>query len=184
MVVAMLLACSAPPPPPAAGAPIPIEGQPSKLDLIDDKYLHYAIGEAIAAPPEVVWAVLTDAAGYPAWNSTVISLGGTIALGETISLVSRVDPERTFELEVTELAPAQRMLWEDGNNLFKGVRTFTLAPRSDGGTDFTMKEAFTGHLVGYIAPSLPDFGPDFDAFSADLAREAYSRVSATSEKPL
>jgi hypothetical protein len=175
----ILLACGEPPaPPPAASEPIPLDGQPHKLDLLDQKYLHYAIGETIAAPPEVVWAILVDAAGYPSWNSTVISLGGTIELGQTIELVSRVDPERTFELVVTELAPAQRMVWSDGSNMFKGVRTFTLAPRGDGGTDFTMKEAFTGHMIGFIAPKLPDFGPDFDSFSSDLAREAARRAQA------
>jgi hypothetical protein len=179
MVGWVLLACGEPPAhPPVAGEPIPLDGQPHKLDLLDQKYLHYAIGETIAAPPEVVWAVLTDAPSYPQWNSTILSLGGTIARGNTIELVSKVDPERTFELVITEFEPAKLLVWSDGNNMFKGVRTFTLAPNATGGTDFTMKEAFTGHMIGYIAPQLPDFGPSFDAFSADLAKEAVRRAQS------
>jgi uncharacterized protein YndB with AHSA1/START domain len=31
---------------------------------------------AIAAPPEKIWALLTDAAGFARWNSTVTSIEG------------------------------------------------------------------------------------------------------------
>lgn len=56
------------------------------------------------------------------------------------------------------------------------MRTFTLQPRADGGTDWTMKEAFSGSMMKMIAPKLPDFGPSFDTFAADLKREAERRA--------
>lgn len=176
--LAVSVACAKPgPPPAAAAAAIPLTGAFVKLDAVEtDKYMHYAIGRTIHAPPDVVWAVLTDGPAFTAWNSTVVSLDGAIALGETIDLVSKVDEKRTFHLTVSEFTPSSRMVWEDGNNVFKGVRTFTLAPTDDGGTAFTMKEAFTGSLIKAIAKKLPDFGPSFDAFAADLAREAERRA--------
>lgn len=46
--------------------------------------LDYSIATKIAAPPQVIWKILTDAAAYPTWNSTVIKLDGAIALGSDI----------------------------------------------------------------------------------------------------
>ena len=53
----------------------------------------------------------------------------------------------------------------------------TLQPNATGGTDFTMKEAFTGSMMKMIAPKLPDFGGDFEQFAKDLETESERRVS-------
>jgi hypothetical protein len=58
--------------------------------------------------------------------------------------------------------------------MFKGVRTYTLVPKGDGTTDFHMIEVFTGLMLPMIAGSLPDFGPAFDTYAADLKRAAES----------
>jgi uncharacterized protein YndB with AHSA1/START domain len=42
----------------------------------------FATSIAIRARPETIWSLLTDAAGYPNWNSTVEKVEGRIALGE------------------------------------------------------------------------------------------------------
>lgn len=170
-----LLGCAkAPLPPPAAAAdPIALSGQHAVLDAVDDnRYLHYAVGAHIDAPPEVVWGVLTNAAAYPTWNSTIVSLTGEIAAGGHLELVAKIDPKRTFPLTVSTFDAPVRMVWEDGNEKFRGVRTFTLAAGAEGGTDWTMKEAFSGSMLKMIAPKLPDFGPDFDTFAHDLKAEA------------
>ncbi|MCB9761072.1 MAG: SRPBCC domain-containing protein [Alphaproteobacteria bacterium] len=181
VALAALTACAKPvPPPAAANDPIPLTGAHDTLEA--EQYLHYAVGAHVDAPPEVVWALLTDAAAYPDWNSTVVSLDGAIALGETIKLVSTVDPGRTFKLEVSAFEPDRRLVWEDGNDSFRGVRTFTLTP-AGGGTDVTMKEALTGTMLPKIAPKLPDFGPSFDAFMADLKAEAERRSPKPVEEP-
>lgn len=39
----------------------------------------------IAAPPEKVWAVLTDAASYAEWNPVLVKVEGTFAEGETVT---------------------------------------------------------------------------------------------------
>lgn len=135
--------------------------------------LEYAVGIHIEASADVVWAILTDGPGFARWNSTVQSLEGEIALGNTIALVSTLAPERTFKLKIAELVANERMVWSDGMApMFKGVRTFSLIERRDGSTDFLMREVFSGFMLPMIKGSLPDFGPSFEAYAADLRREA------------
>src|SRR5215218_9611884 len=104
----------------------------------------YASASSIAAAPDRVWALLTDAAAYPSWNPTVVKIDGTIAVGQKIRLVSTLDPKRTFKLAVAEAEAPRRMVWSSGMplGLFTGRRTYTLTPRADGGTDFAMEERF------------------------------------------
>ena len=71
------------------------------------------VSRHIDAPVEPVWALLTDASSYRAWNRAVVSIEGPITKGATISLVSIVNPKRTFKLKVTEMTPPNRMVWGD-----------------------------------------------------------------------
>lgn len=154
---------------------LPVSGRAERTR--SKKALDYSVAVRIAAPSEVVWAVLTDAPGYTRWNSTVVRLDGAIVPGGKLALVSKVAPKRTFKLKVSAFDAPKRMVWEDGNSMFLGVRTFTLIP-AEGSTTFAMSETFSGGMLGMIAGKLPDFTADFEAFAADLKREAESRASA------
>ncbi len=52
---------------------------------------------AISAQPEIIWQVLTNATGYPDWNTTVSRVDGKIAAGEQITIrrICRLS-QRTF----------------------------------------------------------------------------------------
>ena len=129
----------------------------------------YEAKSVIDAPPERVWAALVDAAGYPRWNSGVDKVDGRIAAGEKITVHAAVNPGRAFPVKVTDFQPASRMTWSGGMplGLFKGVRTFTLTPRGEG-TEFTVREEYTGPLLPLIWRSMPDLGPSFDQFATGL----------------
>jgi len=132
-----------------------------------------AVHTTINANPDRIWALLTDAAAFPSWNSTVTSIGGEIAEGQTVTVKVPSSPKRTFKLKVTDVEPARAMKWSDGMApMFKGVRTFTLTPNADGTTEFAMREAFSGLMLPLIKGSLPDFAPVFEAYAADLKRAA------------
>jgi hypothetical protein len=127
----------------------------------------------IGANPDRIWALLTDAGGFPRWNTTVTSIGGTIAPGQTLELKVPTAPTRTFKPKVTAFEPGKSMVWSDGMApMFKGVRTYELAPAPGGSTDFTMTEVFSGLMLPMIKGSLPDFAPVFETYAADLKREA------------
>lgn len=152
--------------PAESAAPISVDQASEQLD--GKRYRETRVGIHIDAPPAAVWAVLTDGPAYPSWNTTVTSLKGTIAAAEEIELKVKIDPKRTFKLEVSTFDAPNRMVWQDGNGMFKGVRTFTLTALPDGTTDVTMAEVMTGSMMGMIAGKLPDFRPDFDTFMRDL----------------
>ena len=136
--------------------------------------LRYSVEATVPAAASVVWGLLTDAAGFPSWNSTVTSIEGDIALGNRLAIRVPISP-RTFRPRVVEFEAEKRMVWQDGAlPMFRGRRTFTLSAKEDA-TVFSMVEEFTGLMVGPISKSLPDFGPVFDQYAADLVAAARKR---------
>lgn len=131
--------------------------------------LRYHVERRIDASPERIWAMLTNASTYGAWNRAVVSIEGTIATGNTISLVSTANPKRTFKLRVAEMAAPNRMVWSDGMplGLFKGERTYRVEPR-EGVTHFEMTEEYTGLLSGLFTKAIPDLTESFNLFADSL----------------
>jgi len=102
----------------------------------------------IAAPPETVWAVITDLSGWPAWNSDVKSMAvdGPIAPGSTFrwkagsaSLVST--------LQVVE-APRE-IGWTGKTMGIHAVHVFRFEP-VDGGTLARSAESFRGLIPSVL----------------------------------
>jgi hypothetical protein len=56
--------------------------------------------------------------------------------------------------------------------LFKGVRTYTLAPDGAAATKFVMREEYSGLMAPLITRSIPDMQPSFDQFAAGLKARA------------
>ncbi|MGH9140662.1 MAG: SRPBCC family protein [Vicinamibacterales bacterium] len=148
------------------------------MDVATSRQIHSTFSRAcsvevnIRAAPRNIWRLLTDASGFPRWNSTVTSVEGEIREGGKLRL--RVPgADRTFTPTVSAVVPCARMTWTGGfAPVFKGVRTFQLRPRNDGSTDFAMEERFSGLMLPMIKGSLPDFGPVFERYANDLKREA------------
>src|SRR5688572_19969314 len=89
--------------------------------------MEVGVTTTINAKPETIWSLLTNAQDFPRWNSTVQSIDGSIAPGETIQLKVPVAPDRVFKLKVTEFTPNKAMVWQDGAApMFKGIRRYTL----------------------------------------------------------
>lgn len=152
-----------------------MDPQPNATKTTSTFRMEYAVRCNIAAKPASIWALLTNAADFPRWNSTVTSIQGDIAQGNKLALRVPIS-ERTFTPKVKALEPEKRMVWGDGMApMFKGERTFTLTPREDGTTDFTMVEVFSGVMLPMIKGSLPDFLPVFEQYARDLKREAEGR---------
>ena len=135
----------------------------------------YVTTATIAAAPDAVWRILTDAAGYPDWNPEIVGLRGRFAPGERISARVRLGSGavRTVPMRVSAFEAPTRMQWTGGLpfGLFVGERTFTVQPR-DGGAGFQMHLRMTGPLARLILRSVGDRQPEIDAFAAALKQRA------------
>jgi hypothetical protein len=137
----------------------------------------YSVSRTINATPQTVWSLITDGPTYPEWNPAVLALTGRIEDGERIELVSIVNPDRKFKLNVSNVDPPRSMVWWDGMplGLFKGVRTFTVAPAGENGCEFHMEEVYSGLLAPLITKSIPDMTESFERFGEGVKAEAERR---------
>ena len=130
---------------------------------------HYETTRTIAATPEEIWPILTDAARLQDGSFSILKIEGQIKDGETIRLWSEADPNRAFPILVSDVAPPNRMVWSNGMpfGLFKGARVFSLTPEG-GSTVFRMREDYTGLLSGLMFKMIPDLQPTFEKFGDAL----------------
>ncbi|WP_342078354.1 SRPBCC domain-containing protein [Yoonia sp. SS1-5] len=133
----------------------------------------YHVTRDIAAPPETVWSILTDANRLSDGSFSIIRIDGRIAAGQSFKLWSTVDPKRAFPIKVAVMQPAQRMEWHGGMplGLFLGNRQFSLTPIGTG-TRFDMRETYSGPLKGLITRFIPDLQPSFETFANALKAAA------------
>ncbi len=122
----------------------------------------------IKSDPAIVWALLTNAADFPRWNSTVVSIEGDIKENEKIKLKSTLDEKRTFKIKVKLFEPNTKMIWGDS----KGNRVFTITDNGSGNLTFTMTEKIGGLMYPMYAKYLPPFDESFSQYAADLKKEA------------
>lgn len=114
--------------------------------------LHVATETTISAPPDVVWRILTDFAGYARWNPVIIRLEGRPEPGTELRLKSVHVPGKpaTEGVVLLRAATFPEMRWEGGHPdraIFKGDRGFRCAPADEpctGGTRFHQFETFSG----------------------------------------
>lgn len=128
----------------------------------------------INADIAIVWALLTKASDYPRWNSTVTSIEGNIALGETIKLKSILDAKRTFKLKVKEFEPEKKLVWGDG----QGNRIYTITKKDSGTITFSMTEKIGGLMFPLYAKMIPSFDQSFEQFASDLKKESETITNA------
>lgn len=127
-----------------------------------------AVSCKIQADPAIVWQLLTNAADYPRWNSTIISIDGEIKPGETVQLKSTLDESRTFKLKVKTFEPETQLAWGDS----QGTRVYSLTEGAAHTTTFVMREKIGGLFFPLFARFIPPFDESFEQFAADLKKEA------------
>ena len=134
----------------------------------------------IDAPPEAVWAILTDLDRYEDWNPFVTSSSGTPSVGER--LVNRLEPPggkaMTFKPTVTAVEEGRVFEWLGRLGLpgiFDGRHRFEVHA-ADTGTLFRQEEYFNGILVPFLRTSLDDSTVrGFEAMNEALKERAETR---------
>lgn len=139
----------------------------------------------IAAPPEVVWDVLTDVDAYPQWNPFLAMDRAPTAVGQKLRITVR--PGRrsmTFRPTVTVFEHLIEISWLGRflvRGLVDGAHTLHIDPTEDGGTRFQQRETFGGVLVPLLSSMLSDTHAGFAAMNTALAARA--ELLATPDRP-
>lgn len=139
---------------------------------------------AIAAPPEVVWQVLTDFPGHAAWNPYVRTWTGEARVGTRMHLVAMPgDPPKPMQfrprVEAVREGRELRYVHVLGTRwFFSAEHVCELVPR-DGGTLFRQHEEFRGLLLPFIWKLLDrDARAGFEAMNRALRDTAEARLAA------
>lgn len=106
----------------------------------------------IDAPPETVWAVLTDTRSYHDWNPFVRRLAGDLRKGARLEAEIAPPGGRAMSFKPTVLAaePGRELRWLGRflvPGLLDGEHRFAIEPLPDGRSRFIQSERFTGLLV-------------------------------------
>jgi hypothetical protein len=105
----------------------------------------------IAAEPEEVWAVITDASNYKNWNPVITNAEGTYAKGATIinTVVEDGKKPTTIKSKVVKFDPPYHLNQFGG---YRGIITFDhhyILEKVDAGTKVVQKEEYTGFYVNF-----------------------------------
>lgn len=105
----------------------------------------------IAAPPDVVWAVLTDFPSFGRWNPFIVHIAGTVVEGQRLE--ARLQPPggraMTFRPTLRVVRQERELRWLGRlalPGLFDGEHIFLVEP-TETGVRFTQREEFRGVLV-------------------------------------
>ena len=109
----------------------------------------------IEADPDVVWAVTTDVARWPAWTPTVTDVrlaeGGPFGLGSVARIKQPRQPEA--EWTVTEYVPGERFTWETQRTGLRMEATHEIAVEGTG-TSNRLRVEVAGVLAVLLWPAL------------------------------
>ena len=131
----------------------------------------------VAAPPEVVWEVLTDFERWPQWNADVQSMSykGPLAPGSVFRW--KAGPG-TIVSTLEEVDPPRSVRWRGRTMSIRAIHEWRLEPR-EGGTRVKTEESFSGLLARLMRGSLQKtLDRALEQGLAHLKREAERRAAA------
>lgn len=104
---------------------------------------------AVDAPPAAVWRVLTDFAGYPAWNPLTVGVDGRVEVGATLRLrVMLRGRVRRVGARVLVVTPERELRWGGGVRPLVWVEHWVRLAPEGAGTRIDHGESFVGMLAG------------------------------------
>lgn len=130
------------------------------VQLAECKMKHSLATEiTIDAPPSAVWRVLTDFGSYAEWNPFIVSISGSVKVGE--KLQARITPPGGTAMNfspVVKIADEDKVLEWLGSVLvpfvFDGRHRFELTETAEGGTNVKHGEKFSGLLIPFFKKDL------------------------------
>lgn len=131
----------------------------------------------IDAPPERVWAVVTDFAAYPEWNPFIRRISGEPREGARLEV--RIEPPgaraMTFKPTVQSVEADRELRWLGHllvPGVFDGEHSFRIEPVTGGRSRFVQSERFSGLLVALGKGTLAKTEAGFEQMNGALKARA------------
>lgn len=104
---------------------------------------------SIVAPPDRIWAVLSDVVRWPIWLTTMTAVepldGAELKVGRRYRITQPKLPPALWT--VIRLDPGRAFAWESRAPGVRSVADHVLRPRPDGSTSVTLRIETTGPLA-------------------------------------
>ena len=103
----------------------------------------------VAAPPDVIWALISDLGGWNRWNPLYRDAQGRLAIGETLRVTETLPGRapRPITPKIVDWEPNAQILWrEDGGLMSRTVRYIEIEALSETGCIFANGAFFHGLL--------------------------------------
>lgn len=110
----------------------------------------------VAAAPGVIWDLIADLEGYPAWNPLYPEAAGKLAIGETLRLTEAIPGRgaRPIAPVIVDWEPRAQILWRhDVGPMSRTVRYIEIEALSETGCIFANGAFFHGMLGEQAAKS-------------------------------
>jgi hypothetical protein len=103
----------------------------------------------VAAPAEVIWELVFNVEGWPAWNPMYPEAKGRVAIGDTLQLTEKFDGWKTRQIQpvIVDWEPNNQIVWRAGGLFMRCVRYIEIEALSETGCIFANGAFFHG-LVG------------------------------------
>jgi hypothetical protein len=129
----------------------------------------------IAAPPEQVWAVLTDLASYPEWNPVFREASGQLTPGNRVTITS-THPETghtmTVKVKVLTAESASELRWVSSVlGVMTSEHSFILSLTS-GGTQLVQTQTYRGMFTRFPPKTIRRIQASFEAINQAIKQRA------------
>lgn len=135
----------------------------------------------ISTSAEIVWRVLTHFYAYPQWNPFIVSIYGSLAPGQRLTIRARYPGEEAkgFVAYVVKAIPASELRWRR-RRLIEGIfdreQAFFIVPNGIKGVRFIQRERFSGALAPLMMPFITEkTHKAFDLMNLALKRTAEAK---------
>ena len=123
----------------------------------------------IDAPPERVWAVMTDVERWPEWTGSVTGVRRLDDRPFEPGFRAKLKQPRVpaMEWRVTEVEPGQAFTWETSAPGSRSVAGHLVTPDGQGGSTVTLRVQHTGIAAALMTPILSRMTTRFLAMEAE-----------------
>jgi len=131
----------------------------------------------IDAPPDRVWAVVTDFAAYPEWNPFIRRISGELHEGAKLEVRIELPGARamTFKPTIRAVEANRELRWLGRlvvPGVFDGEHSLRIEPLDGARCRFLQSERFTGLLVGLAKGTLTKTEAGFEQMNTALKARA------------